>query len=391
MTVQSVKQHLATITLRPYQEENVAANMDFFRKQKGNGISVVPTGGGKSIIISETVRQLGEPTLILQPSKEILVQNFKKYIATGRDASIYSASMNRKNISEATYATIGSIVKQPELFQQFRHVIIDECHFVNPKQGMYADFLKALGDIRVLGFTATPYRLTASRDFGAMLKFITRTRPRVFDRVVYSVDIQTLVQSGFLTPLTYYQIKGFDKGQVRSNSTGTDYDDQSLFKYMKQISFADKLIKVVTRLHEIRNALVVFTRFTEEAYHLKRNVEGVEVVTAQTPAKERDAIIAAWMRGDVKTLANVGILTTGVDYPRLDTVVKARPTKSLALWYQCLGRAIRIHPDKKDAWCVDMTDNYNSFGPIETLRLGTDPKGLYQVFSGQKPLTNVWL
>lgn len=377
--------------LRSYQAENVQANLDFFNHQKGNGICVVPTGGGKSVIISETVRQLGEPTLILQPSKEILVQNFKKYIATGNHASIYSASMNRKHISEATYATIGSIVKHPELFQQFRHVIIDECHFVNPKQGMYADFLKALGDIRVLGFTATPYRLTSSATYGAMLKFITRTRPRVFDRVVYSVGIQELVENGFLTPLTYYQIKGFDKSRLKSNSTGMDYDDQYLFNYMKQISFDEKLAKVVRRLHEIRKALVVFTRFTDEAYHLKKSVEGVEVVTAQTPSRERDAIIAAWMRGDIKTLANVGILTTGVDYPELDTVVKARPTKSLALWYQCLGRAIRIHPNKKDAWCVDMTDNYDSFGRIEDLRLGTDSKGLHQVFSGQKPLTNVWL
>jgi DNA repair protein RadD len=76
--------------------------------------------------------------LILQPSKEILEQNYNKLKSYGiDDISIYSASLKSKEIAKYTYATIGSIYKKPELFSSFEYVIIDECHGVNPTKSIW--------------------------------------------------------------------------------------------------------------------------------------------------------------------------------------------------------------------------------------------------------------
>ena len=128
---------------------------------------VLPTGSGKSLIIADIAARLDGHTLVFQPSKEILEQNFKKLCSYGiLDCSIYSASFNSKEISRITFATIGSVKNHPELFTHFKNIIVDECHLVNPKEGMYKDFFDAV-KCKVLGLTATPYRLSSSRDFGS--------------------------------------------------------------------------------------------------------------------------------------------------------------------------------------------------------------------------------
>lgn len=155
--------------LRDYQQQASDAAVRFFSdtKSKKNAVIVLPTGSGKSLVIADIAARLEGHTLIFQPSKEILEQNYKKLCSYGVwDCAVYSASLNRKDVSRITFATIGSAKSHPELFRHFRHVIIDECHLVNPKEGMYRDFLAALGS-KVLGLTATPYRLTAS-SLGAM-------------------------------------------------------------------------------------------------------------------------------------------------------------------------------------------------------------------------------
>lgn len=149
--------------LRPYQQEainKIRWSMD--NLADGNDIVVLPTGAGKSVVIAHLAKEIDSDVLILQPSKEILEQNFKKlslYVDPS-EIGIYSASMNDKTIGRYTFATIQSIYKKPEDFKHFRLVIIDECHLVNPKNnwGMFTSFLKAIGNPKVIGFTATPYR-----------------------------------------------------------------------------------------------------------------------------------------------------------------------------------------------------------------------------------------
>ena len=148
--------------LRPYQIQASDAAVRFFnKKSERNGILVLPTGAGKSLIVADIASKLRQCVLVLQPSKEILEQNYAKYRSYGMDnCSIYSASFNKKEISEVTFATIGSIMAQIDDFDHFHAIIIDECHGVNPIEGQYATFIKKVKR-KVLGLTATPYRLHA--------------------------------------------------------------------------------------------------------------------------------------------------------------------------------------------------------------------------------------
>lgn len=142
-----------SFVLRDYQQKASDAAATFFQdtKKKTNAIMVLPTGSGKSLIIADIASRIDGHTLVFQPSKEILEQNFKKLCSYGiLDCSIYSASFNSKEISRITFATIGSVKGHPELFGHFKNVIIDECHLVNPKEGMYKDFLSILNSATLL-------------------------------------------------------------------------------------------------------------------------------------------------------------------------------------------------------------------------------------------------
>ena len=387
-----------TYKLRDYQQQASDAAIRFCsdKTKKRNAIEVLPTGAGKSLVIADIASRLEGHTLVFQPSKEILEQNYMKLCSYGvLDCSIYSASFGRKEISRVTFATIGSVKNHPELFQHFRNIIIDECHLVNPKEGMYKEFLTMLR-CKVLGLTATPYRLCSSRDFGSMLKFITRTRPCVFSYVIYQVQISTLLDMGYLSKLNYYPMNpvGWNELNLKSNTTGADYTDKSVIKEYERIDFYGFLVSVVRRLLNPkvggkRKGILVFTRFLKEAEQLTKSIPGTAIVSGDTPKATREMILRQFKAGKIPVVANVGVLTTGFDYPELDTIVMARPTMSLALWYQIVGRAIRPHPDKEAGWVVDLCGNIKRFGEIKDLRLVDGGNGKWAVYSTGRQLTNV--
>ena len=381
--------------LRDYQIEAVQKSAEYLKSNsKDNGIIVLPTGSGKSLVIASLIKKLQEPTLVFQPSKEILEQNYQKLLAYGYRASIYSASLNSKEISPITFATIGSVNGKADLFRQFKYILVDECHFVNPKQGMYKKFLEMLDGSRVLGLTATPYRLSSDQFGGSILKFLTRTRPRVFKDLVYYVQNRLLFERGYLAKLEYYSIDGFSRTALKENSTGADYTDKSLKSYYKQIKFEDKILNVIKRLLNAgRKNILVFTRFVEESQYLVRQLPDVaEMVTAESSKSERERVILGFRQGKIKVVFNVGILTTGFDYPELSTIVLARPTMSLALYYQMIGRGIRIHPLKPSTWIVDLCKNKELFGKVEDMTITDGGNGKWHIYGEgvRKQLTNVY-
>lgn len=381
--------------LRPYQVEAVAAAVEFMRNGKDqNGLLVLPTGSGKSLVIANVIRELGEPCLVFQPSKEILEQNVAKYRSYGYHCGVYSASVGEKRMSDVTFATIGSVIKKQHLLARFKYLIVDECHLVNAKNegSMYASLISATG-LRVLGLTATPYRLAQGTNpvtyqTYSILKFLTRTNPRIFDRVVYHVQNGQLFREGHLARLVYHDVKAINRQNLQANSTGADYTDASVKAEYRASGFETKVVKVVNRLFEVgrKNALV-FTRYTEEAANVVRHVKGAAIVTAETNRKERERVIGGFKAGWIRCVCNVGILTTGFDYPELEAVVLARPTRSLGLYYQMIGRCIRPHPSKDHAMVIDMGGNLQQFGKVEDLHLSQE--GGWHVSSNGRQLTNV--
>lgn len=472
-------------TLRDYQQAASDAAINFFRsRNQKNGILVLPTGAGKSLVIADIAHRLDGNVLVFQPSKEILEQNFDKLRSYGEDdCSIYSASFNSKKISRITFATIGTVKAHMEDFNHFRYIIVDECHGVNPMGGMYKNFFDC-AKRKIIGLTATPYRLFAAiqyqdsderviyrpkepkinpaleklatkiaeherilanpllfgeappppplvitpelqeyikqkkeyvnksiefdnnLDMGiieaqnmCILKFLTRMRPRIFHEVIYKVDIQTLLSRGYLAKLRYFDMTILPQEGLKRNTTGMDFDERNLFSEFKRVNLQEYLVGIIKRLQKPKNGvprkgILVFTKFLDESKKLCESIEGCEMISGDTPAKERKRKIKDFKSGKIKVLTNVGVLTTGFDYPELDTIVMARPTMSLAMWYQIVGRAIRPHPEKECGWVVDLCGNIKRFGRVEDLQLTEFKPGEYAIQgiadNQCKQLTNVY-
>lgn len=376
-------------TLRPYQKEAVEAGVNYFKsKSNKNAILILPTGAGKSVVIANILAPLEGKTIILQPSKEILEQNFAKYISSGYKASVYSASAGQKRVDTVTFCTIGSIINKKHLFEGLEHIIIDECHLVNAKGGMYEELIKAFPRAKVLGLTATPYRLHNTME-GAQLKFLTRTRPKIFDEVLYYVQNSELFDNSYLAKLEYFSFNIVDRSMLQVNTSGTDFTEQSLKRYFTMIDMPSIIVKYSIRLLAKRKNLLIFCSLIEEAENVTSRISGAVILTGATKPDDRERILSQFKSGKIRCVVNVGVLTTGFDYPELECVLIARSTMSLALYYQIVGRAMRIAPTKESAWIVDLGGNINFFGKIETMKIEKTDKGLFFISNNGRQLTNV--
>lgn len=382
-----------TFTPRPYQSEAITKAIDFFNEKKHyHAFQILPTGSGKSVVIANISKDLPGKTLVFQPSKEILVQNYQKFISYGFRAGIYSASAGHKFVDKLTFATIGSVYKKPHLFKDVEHIIIDECHLVNPSDGMYSSFLQALPKAKVLGLTATPYRLTTGFE-GALLRFINRSNPRIFSKCIYYIQNDVLFNSGHLAPLNYYSFNVVDRTMIKVNSNGSDFNEASLRAYYRQIDMPSRTAEFGNRMLAKRSNLLVFCSLIDEANVVSKGIEGSVVLTGETEATERDRILMQFKSGKIRCVINVGVLTTGFDYPGLEAVLIARSTMSLALYYQIVGRVMRPfkYPNGtiKTGWVADLGGNIDFFGKIETMQIKHDAKGLMSIWNNNRQLTDI--
>lgn len=398
--------------LRDYQKNASDAAVNFFLDDSKdyNALIISPTGSGKSLLIADIAYRLNADVLVFCPQKEILQQNYEKAKSYGIECSMYSASVNQKKISKVTFCTIGSVKNYSELFKHFKYVIVDEAHYINSKKGVYKEFLKQI-ECKVLGLTASPYRLESSCQIDRLtkkpkldtakswLQMITSYKKPVFKEIIYNIQIEELLQRGYLANIRYFDVKpdGWEQMKLFKNSSRSDFSDKSVKYAYDKTNFSAHLASVVRRLLNNqktgirRKGILVFTRFVEEAMELALSVDGCAVVSGDTSKNEREEIIRRFKNGEIKVLANAGVLTTGFDYQELDTVVMARPTMSLALYYQCVGRCIRQHPSKREAWLIDLCGNVERFGEVKDLKLEKNIYGDWNVFSNGKQLTNVIL
>lgn len=378
--------------LRPYQSESINLSVDFLKgnSNQKSGLVILPTGSGKSVVIAKILEPLEGKTVVLQPSKEILEQNFEKFSNYGK-ASIYSASAGVKRIDKVTFCTIGSIINKKHLFKGLQNILIDECHLVNSDAGMYQDFIKSFPEAKVLGLTATPYRLEQTSE-GPQLTFLTRSTPRIFDNVLYYVQNDLLFNSGFLAELEYYNFDVIDRSKLEVNSSGTDFTQNSLRRYYKSIDMPSRIAKTAYSVLKKRSNILIFCALIEEAISVQKKIPGSAVLTGETKKIEREMILSQFKNGKIKCLINVGVLTTGFDYPALETVLMARSTMSLSLYYQIVGRVMRIFTytdgTKKKGWFVDMGGNINFFGKIETMKIIENQNG-FSIWNNGRQLTNV--
>lgn len=381
--------------LRDYQADAVQIGVKHLRGDTKPFIIQAATGAGKSLIIAGICHEIDEPILILQPSKEILEQNFAKLVAYDPmiQAGIYSASKGKKEIAKFTFATIGSIYKKPDEFKHFKYAILDECHGLNPKKadGMLTSFFRAIGCEHVVGLTATPYRLDViwEREYWggqmqltstASLKMINRiTKTPFFKSIQFKIETAELIEAGYLSPVKYFT-EPQDWALLTLNSTGADFTTTSQGKWagrrLKRVKMA---LEYADQHHKRSLTFCATIAQAEQIRDELREESGIvaEVVQGSTPMKERERLIAAYKAGDFKHMLNVGVFTTGFDMPILDCVILAKPTMSVALYYQMVGRGIRKDPDdpNKVLHVYDLAGVVERLGRVETIRVKKEPKG----------------
>lgn len=396
-------------SLRDYQQEATDIAIDHLRGFGKPFIIQAATGAGKSLIIAAICRTLDEPVLILQPTKEILEQNYKKLVSYDPliDATIYSASAGQKKIGKYTFATIGSIKNIPEQFAHFKYVLIDECHGVNPKNlnGMLTRFLKAIDCKNVCGLTATPYRVDTlwkrlpwgDLESTASLKMVTRiSKTPFFKKIAYKIETAELIERGYLVPIKYF-IEESDWSHLTVNSTGADFkDDEKLAKYNR--SKVGRIGAAIQYSQKNNARTLVFCSSIAQANQVQEDMRALgvicSVVTGKTPMKEREKLIEEFQSGKVKHMLNVGVFTTGFDVPSLDCIVMARPTMSLALWYQIVGRGVRLDANnpKKVLQVYDLVGVTKRLGRVESIRVIKPFKGYRdEVWSERGRMDNVEL
>lgn len=368
--------------LRSYQETAVN-KMLWGVTLEGNGLIVIPTGGGKTHIIAEFTKRLGKPILILTPSRELLEQDYDKLskVVPKEEIGIYSASMNSKEVKKYTLATIQSAYKHPEQFAHYDVVLIDEADLVDPKNldGMYNGFFRAIGNPRIIGLTATPFRMDSYyRRWGRLswqvetvttLKFLTRYQERFWSRILHVVHAEELIKDGYLVPLTYYDKTMIPQEKLRFNKSRSDFNLEDFEE--QYIPFVDQTANLISNMEE--KSVLVFCATTGQAEMLQKKIPGSEIVTGATPKKERERIVGAFRQGTLRVVLNIGVLLVGFDKPDLEAIVIARPTRSLRLHSQLLGRGMRIHPGKTTCNIYDLVGNVATLGRAESLKIEKRP------------------
>jgi DNA repair protein RadD len=379
------------MNLRTNQIEPVTIGIEFFKLPKmAPSIIVAPTAFGKSIVIAHIAKGIGEKVLVLQPSKELLEQNYNKFIFFGGDASIYSASMGQKELGDVTYATIGSIISIGHKFREMgvSKVIIDECdRYPREKSGMLRRFIDSMKATHVLGLTATPLKLQSNMgDTGPYSKLVMLTnrsnKGTFFKHILYVSQIEEMVKSKFWTPLIY-QSYDFDTGALVYNSSGAEYTQESIARAYENQNIEDKIVKKVHELYD-RKSILVAVPTIEQATKLAGKIPSAAVVHGETPKSERDRIIDEFRSQKIRVIVQVNVLTVGFDYPELDCLISGRPTASISWWYQFVGRGTRIHQNKENCIVVDFVGSIDRFGRVEDLYYKEDEDGTWELYGENK-------
>jgi len=371
---------VATFQLRDYQQEAVSATIKHFRKTDESGVIVLPTGSGKSLVIAELARLANRKILVLTHVKELVEQNHQKYESYGLTAGIYSAGLKKKEIQhQVTFASIQSAARNLSDFnQQYSLIIIDECHRVNmankddikeseqQKLNQYQQIIHQLKTInpgiKLLGLTATPYRLGMGWIYRKHYRGIVRSEdPRPFEHCIYELPLRYLIKKQYLTEpkLVDATIEQYDFSNLRENNAG-EYKQSDINHILdNNHRVTQGIIEQVIELAQNRLGVMIFAATVEHAEEIKSYLPDSQsaLITGSTESKDRDQLIQGFKQQDIKFLVNVSVLTTGFDAPHVDMIAILRPTQSVSLYQQIIGRGLRLYEGKKDCLIIDYTGN----------------------------------
>lgn len=359
---------------RYYQNDAVYAIWDYFKKgNKGNPIVAMPTGTGKSLVIASFIKSIyhyfpNQKVMMLTHVKELIEQNFGKLITIWptAPAGIYSSGLNRKDLGmPITYAGIASIKNMVDSVGHIDMIIVDECHLISPNQNtMYGKFIIALKEVnpflKIVGLTATPWRNGQG---------LLTNQPSLWTDICYDLTtieaFNRLIEEGFLAPLIPKPTTTVvDISQV--SMRGGEYVDREAQYAIDRAEITYAALQETLQVGSERDHWLIFAQGLEHAQHIQDGLESMGIscglVNGTMKTSERDQELALFKSSHYRAMVNVGVLTTGFDFPEIDLIVILRMTGSSGLWVQMLGRGTRPAEFKENCMVLDFAGN--------TLRLG---------------------
>lgn len=360
--------------LRPYQQDALGALYEYLSTASGNPLVVIPTGGGKTPIIATICKDAADcqrRVLVLSHVKELVSQVADKLqiVAPELEFGIFCDGLDRKDTNKSVIlASIQSAHNNPESIGRFDLVIIDEAHRVpeNPNS-MYRRLLTHLQsvnpELRICGFTATPYRLDCGYIFGK--------ENSLFNTICYEAHVTQLIDQGYLCPLVQTEANAqldLHDVHIRNGDFAMDEVENLALETQYLRTTCEEIAKRATN----RKSLLVFSPGCLHAENVERELNrlniGCRAVNHRTTPKERDKLVDDFREGRLRCLINVELFTIGFDAPNVDAIILLRPTMSAGLYYQMIGRGLRIHPSKRNCLILDFAGNIARHGSIENLR-----------------------
>lgn len=385
-------QAVTLITPRPYQQDCHDKTLDSLRTSSGFPVVVLPTGSGKSVNIAMMAEECvngGGRVLILSHVKEILQQNHDKIksLIPSADIGIYSAGLGgREKSNQITVASIQSVYNKAGALGRYDLILLDEAHMVSNDQQsdtMYHAYInkqKIINpNVAVIGYTATPYRLSGGPIYGT---------GRLFSHVCYSVDVGDLIEQGYLSQLISKEGGKFDT--TGAKIVAGDFNQKWLSTVMDDEDKIEMTVSTILEMTKNRNSVLIFCVDVKHCDSIRHEItrqqggvnllelveggpqktlEGVGQITGSTPSAIRDLTLQNFKEGKTKFLVNCQVLTTGMDAPNVDCVVMLRPTMSVSLYVQMVGRGLRLHPNKADTLVLDFAGNVARHGAIDTIEI----------------------
>ena len=361
------------IKLRPYQEEAISSTMRYMEENDGYPLIVLPTGTGKSVVIAEFCRSTlkewpDTKILVVTHVRELIKQNYDelKGLWPEAPAGVNSAGLNKRDYAPPiVFCGIQSVYNKATKFEKVDLVIVDEAHLIPRKTNtMYQKFLAKLKVLnphtRVIGLTATPYRLDSG--------LLHEGTGALFNAISYEADLGDMVKEGYLTKLVSKQPKTrLDVSGV--SIRGGEYVAGELERAVDRTDVNDSVVREIIQLGRDRKSWLIFCAGISHATHIAELIRGYgitcETIFGETPKTERDRIVADFKAGRIRALASMGVLTTGFNAPPVDLLALVRPTQSTGLYIQIMGRGMRNYPGKADCLVLDFAGNVARHGPVD--------------------------
>ena len=355
-----------------------------------DGNFVVHHNTGKSLVLAQIAKDSVEKwngrVLILAHVKELLEQNADKIrkLCPELKIGIYSAGLRSRDTTEQVIvAGIQSVYNKACELDAFDLVIVDEAHLIsNEGDGMYRTFLADMKvinpHVRVIGLTATPFRLKG----GLICK-----PENILNEICYEAGLKEMIQQGYLSPLISRAGRA-EANLANLHIRGGEFISDEVAAAMDNDALVTSACREIVELTRDRKSVLIFTASVDHCKHVAEKIQAFSgkecaIVTGDTSPAERAEIITRFKgefipadlfgtpKPPLKFLANVNVLTCGFDAPNTDCVVMLRPTNSPGLLIQCAGRGTRLSPETGKSSCLflDYGGNILRHGPLDMIKV----------------------